>query len=53
MRVLRQKLEKQEVGMKRPPVCADMSPRAEEHPLMEDAITQCSGDQLRTLVCVW
>jgi hypothetical protein len=35
-RVLRLKLEEQEVGVGWPPVCEDVSPEADECPLLED-----------------
>jgi hypothetical protein len=37
-------LEEQEVGVRWPPANKDMSLGAEEHPLLEDVIQQCSED---------
>jgi hypothetical protein len=42
--VLRQQLEEKEVGVRRPSACKDMSPEAEEHPLLEDITKQSSED---------
>lgn len=42
--VLRQQLEEKEVSVRWPPACKDMSPQAEERPLMEDIIKQHSED---------
>jgi hypothetical protein len=43
--VLRRQLEEEEVGVRWPPACQDMSLEAEEHPLLEDVTKQCSEDR--------
>jgi hypothetical protein len=39
-RVLRRQLEDYEVGVRWPPACEDVSPEAEERPLLEDVTKQ-------------
>jgi hypothetical protein len=38
--VLRRQLEEYEIGVRLPPACEDVSPGAEERPLLEDVIKQ-------------
>jgi hypothetical protein len=51
-RVQRQQLEEQEVGVRSPSVCEDMSPKTEECPLLEDVKSRAAKTVLSTLVCV-
>jgi hypothetical protein len=44
-RALRRQLEEYEVGVRRPPVCEDVSPEAEERLLLEDITKQSSADR--------
>jgi hypothetical protein len=46
-RVLRRQLEEQEVGVRSPPACEDVSPRAEDRLLLEDVTKQRSEDRDR------
>jgi hypothetical protein len=43
--VLRLQLQEQEVGVKWLPACEDVSPEAEEHPLLGDITKQSSEDR--------
>jgi hypothetical protein len=45
--VLRWQLEEQEVGVRWPPACKDVSPGAEERSLSEDVTKQSSEDRNR------
>lgn len=44
-RVLRQLLDKSEVGVRLAPACEDVSPEAEECPLLEDVTKQSTEDR--------
>jgi hypothetical protein len=43
--VLRRQLQKEEIGVKWPPVCEDAIPESEERPLLEDVTKQRSEDR--------
>jgi hypothetical protein len=43
---LRQKSQEEEVGVRWPPACEDVSPRAEERPLLEDVTKKCREDSV-------
>jgi hypothetical protein len=45
MRALRRQVEEQEVGVRWPPACEDVSPGAEERPLLENVTKQRSEDR--------
>jgi hypothetical protein len=43
--VSRRQLEEYDIGVRWPPVCEDVSPGAEESPLLEDVTQQRSEDR--------
>jgi hypothetical protein len=43
--VLRRQLEQEEVSVRWPPACEDVSPAAKERPLLEDVTKQSSEDR--------
>jgi hypothetical protein len=45
LRVLRRQLERQQIGVRWPPACEDVSPRTENRPLLEDITKQRSEDR--------